>query len=73
MGGRGHRWHQNAARRITASMAASDIPKRAVPKIQQLVADAKAALQRLGIDTKGKRPEEILRMAREERNRPKPK
>jgi hypothetical protein len=41
-----------------------------VPKIAQLVADTKAQLERLGIDTEGKRPEEILRMAREQRNRP---
>jgi hypothetical protein len=41
-----------------------------VPKIVQLVADTKAELMRRGIDTEGKRPEEILRMAHEERNKP---
>jgi hypothetical protein len=44
--------------------------QRPLPKIAQLVADTEAELQRLGIDTEGKRPEEILRMAREERNKP---
>ena len=40
------------------------------PKIAQLVADAKTELERLGIDTEGKRSDEILSMAREERNHP---
>jgi hypothetical protein len=44
--------------------------QRPLSRIAQLVADTKAELQRLGIDTEGKRPEEILRMAREERNKP---
>jgi hypothetical protein len=44
--------------------------QRPLSKIAQLVADTKAELQRVGIDTEGKRPEEILRIAREERNKP---
>jgi hypothetical protein len=48
------------------------------PKIDQLVADAKAELKRLGIDTEGKRSDQLLTMAREARihpsvARPKPK
>jgi hypothetical protein len=51
--------------------------KIALPKIDQLVADAKAELKRLGIETDGKRSDQILSMAREQRNharaaRPKP-
>ena len=34
------------------------------------VDDAKAELKRAGIETDGKRPDEILNMAREERNKP---
>jgi hypothetical protein len=50
---------------------------KAPPKIDQLVADAKAELKRLGIETEGKRSDELLTMAREQRNyaraaRPKP-
>ena len=49
----------------------------ALPKIAQLVADARIELKLLGIDTEGKRSDEILNMAREQRNnsrlaRPKP-
>ena len=43
---------------------------RDVPKIVQLVTETKAELLRLGIDIAGKRPEEILRMAHDERNKP---
>jgi hypothetical protein len=39
-------------------------------KIDQLVDDAKTELKRAGIETEGKRSDEILRMAREERNKP---
>jgi hypothetical protein len=42
---------------------------KAPPKIDQLVADAKAELKRLGINTEGKRPDQLLNMAREQRNR----
>jgi hypothetical protein len=50
---------------------------KALPKIAQLVADARTELKRLGIDTEGKRSDELLNMAREQRNnslatRPKP-
>lgn len=45
-------------------------PAAQLSKIDQLVDDAKAALNRAGIGTDGKRPDEILRMAREERNKP---
>jgi hypothetical protein len=39
-------------------------------KIGQLVNDAKTELRRLGIETAGKRSDEILKMARQERNKP---
>jgi hypothetical protein len=42
----------------------------ASPKIAQLVADARTELKRLGIDTEGKRSDELLNMAREQRNNP---
>ena len=42
----------------------------ASPKIAQLVADARAELKRLGIDTEGKRSDELLNMVREQRNNP---
>lgn len=38
-------------------------------KIDQLVDDAKTELNRLGIETGGKRSDEILKMAREARNK----
>jgi hypothetical protein len=44
----------------------TDPPK--IPKIDVLVAEAKAELERLGIDTEGKRTDELLNMAREQRN-----
>ena len=40
----------------------------ASPKIAQLVADARMELKRLGIDTEGKRSDELLNMVREQRN-----
>jgi hypothetical protein len=40
----------------------------ASPKIAQLVADARTELKRLGIDIEGKRSDELLNMAREQRN-----
>jgi hypothetical protein len=40
----------------------------ASPKIAQLVAEARTELTRLGIDTEGKRSDELLNMAREQRN-----
>jgi hypothetical protein len=51
-------------------MAPKDVTLIALPKIAQRVADARTELKRVGIDTEGKRPDEILKMAREERNRP---
>ena len=42
----------------------------ASPKIAQLVADARTELKRLGIDTEGKRSDELLNMVREHRNNP---
>ena len=39
-------------------------------KIDQLVDDAKTELNCVGIETEGKRSDEILKMAREERNKP---
>lgn len=44
-------------------------PEGQFPKMLQLVNDAKAELKRAGIETDGVRPEEILRTAREERNK----
>jgi hypothetical protein len=41
----------------------------APPKIDQLVAEAKKELKRLGIDTEGKRTDELLNMAREQRHK----
>ena len=43
-----------------------DTPAR---KIDQLVSDATIELKRLGIETKGKRSNELLTMAREQRNK----
>ena len=43
-----------------------DTPAR---KIDQLVSDARIELKRLGIETKGKRSDELLKMAREQRNK----
>ena len=43
--------------------------EKILPKIAQLVAAARTELKRLGIDTDGKRSDELLTMAREERNR----
>ena len=40
-----------------------------VRKIDQLVADARIELKRLGIETDGKRSDEILNMMREQRNK----
>ena len=40
----------------------------ASPKIAQLIADARTELKRLGIDTDGKRSDELLNMAREQRD-----
>jgi hypothetical protein len=51
-------------------MATKDISRLPLPKIGQLVEDAKTELKRVGIDTEGKRSDEILKMAREERNKP---
>ena len=45
-------------------------PRFPLPKIDQLVDDAKTELKRVGIETEGKRSGEILKMAREERNKP---
>jgi hypothetical protein len=39
-------------------------------KIDRLVDDAKTELNRVGIETEGKRSDEILKMARDERNKP---
>jgi hypothetical protein len=49
-------------------MAPEDIPRLPLSKIAQLVADARTELKRFGIDTEGKRPDQLLKMAREERN-----
>ena len=41
----------------------------ALTKIAQLVADARTELKRLGITTEGKRSDELLNMARDQRNK----
>ena len=41
----------------------------APPKIDQLVAEARTELKRLGIDTEGKRSDQLLNMAREQRHK----
>ena len=46
--------------------------KKILPKMTQLVAAARAELHRLGISTEGKRSDEVLNMAREQRNNPRP-
>ena len=48
--------------------AHTKIMDNAPTKIDQLVAEAKAELKRLGIDTEGKRSDELLTMAREQRS-----
>ena len=53
-------------RRQWAQIDVMDGPTR---KIDQLVAEARVELKRLGIDTKGKRSDELLKMAREQRNK----
>jgi hypothetical protein len=50
-------------------MTLDDNSRLPLPKIGLLVEGAKAELKRVGIDTEGKRSDEILNMAREERNR----
>jgi hypothetical protein len=66
-------WFADAAGNETAVSAYSwmDIKKNhPLPsKIDQLVDDAKTQLNRAGIETDGKRSDEILKMAREERNK----
>jgi hypothetical protein len=52
------------------TMTTNDISRLPLPKIGQLVENAKTELKRVGIDTEGKRSDEILKMAREERNKP---
>ena len=42
----------------------------ASPKIAQLVAEARTELKRLGINTEGKRSDELLNMVRYQRNNP---
>ncbi len=49
--------------------AHTGIMDTAPPKIDQLVAEARTELKRLGIDTEGKRSDQILNMAREQRNK----
>jgi len=44
--------------------------KETPPKIAQLVVAARTELNRLGININGKRSDELLNMAREERNNP---
>ena len=46
-----------------------DPTKRSLIKIDQPVADATTELRRLGINIDGKRPDQLLTMAREERNK----
>jgi hypothetical protein len=53
-------------KRREAHIQTMDTPPR---KIDQLVSDARIELKRLGIETKGKRSDELLKMAREQRNK----
>ena len=53
-------------KRRWAHIDAMDTPTR---KIDQLVSEARVELKRLGIETKGKRSDELLKMAREQRNK----
>ena len=53
-------------KRRWAHIDVMDTPAR---KIDQLVSDARIELRRLGIETKGKRSDELLKMAREQRNK----
>ena len=55
---------------LTASAPRLDKPM--LPKLAQLVEEARTQLARLGIDTEGKRSDQILTMAREERNKVRP-
>jgi hypothetical protein len=48
---------------------AADIDATPTRKIDQLVADARSELKRLGIETQGKRSDELLNMARQQRNK----
>jgi hypothetical protein len=62
-----------AGNEITVSAYSQMDTKKNQPlpsKIDQLVDDAKTELNRVGIETEGKRSDEILKMAREERNKP---
>ena len=53
-------------KRRWAHINALDTPAR---KIDQLISDARIELKRLGIETKGKRSDELLKMVREQRNK----
>ncbi len=53
-------------RRQWVQFDAMDGPTR---KIDRLVSDARIELKRLGIETEGKRSDELLKMAREQRNK----
>src|SRR5690349_17871410 len=52
------------------SMGLDDVPAHLQPKVERLVQQAKAELQACGIDTTGKLPRQILRMAQIERHKP---
>ena len=62
-------WQGLGALETRRLKAHTGIMDTAPPKIDQLVAEAKKELKRLGIDTDGKRSDELLNMAREQRHK----
>jgi hypothetical protein len=51
-------------------MGLDDVPVHLQPKVERLVQQAKAELEACGVDTDGKLPRQILRMAQIERHKP---
>ena len=68
--GHRRRWQRDGIERTIVLMDIKENSRPPFPKIGQLVDDAKTELKRVGIETVGKRSDEILKMAREERNKP---
>ena len=51
-------------------MGLDDVPSHLQPRVERLVQKAKAELEARGIDTAGKLPRQILRLAQIERHKP---
>jgi hypothetical protein len=51
-------------------MDLDDVPAHLLPKVERLVQKARAELEACGVDTAGKLPRQILRMAQIERHKP---